>query len=307
MGIVAIDIGSNSLRAVRLQCLNLEIEERMEWIVGSGWGVDGGGAISPEVFKKVGTILCNIKERYPKDPKVAVATAAFRKARNGKESIEELQALCGFLIEIISPELESYYSAQGVAFGLERVGLDPQKFLLVDIGGGSTEIILKHRQELVTKSFDLGILSVAERYRSREEIHFGIKRKMGEIREYCHDIFEFFGKPKLFVGTGGTPTTVAALKLGLEYRTYDPLKVDGTRIDRNDIARAYKELLALSKEERARLVGTGREEAILAGLVLLEELFEKCGYAQMVVVDEGVREGLAIEECRRMERILTTI
>ena len=113
------------------------------------------------------------------------------------------------------------------------------------------------------------------------------------------DLFEFFGKPKLFVGTGGTPTTVAALKVGLDYESYDPLKVDGVKIGIKDVKSAYKRLISLPKEKRAKLVGTGREDAIIAGLVILEEMLDKCGYAQMVVMDEGVREGVALAFCEK--------
>ena len=295
---IGIDLGSNSLRMVRIDCKSLEILDRQEWIVRSAEELESKGIISKEAQNRIAQALCAIKERYD-DPIHAVATAAFRKASNAKEVIESFEKRCGIRVEVIDPEIESFYSAKGVEFGLARLGLDTQKFLVVDIGGGSTEIILKHRSELVTKSFDIGILTTIQKYRTKEEILFGIKKKMQLVRQHCLDLFEFFGKPKLFVGTGGTPTTVAALKVGLDYESYDPLKVDGVKIGIGDVKSAYKRLISLPKEKRAKLVGTGREDAIIAGLVILEEMLDKCGYAQMMVMDEGVREGVALAFCEK--------
>ncbi len=297
---IGVDIGSNSLRAVRIECENLQILDRFERIVRSAEELESSGKISEAAAKRIETALCEIKSHYPDEPIKAVATAAFRKATNTKEVLERIERSCGVKIEVISSELESFYSVKGVEFGLRRLGMKYEKFLLVDIGGGSTEIILKHRDELVTQSFDIGILTTIQKYQSKEKILLGIKQQMQQVREFCRDIFEFFGKPKLFVGTGGTPTTVAALKVGLDYESYDPLKVDGVVIDGTDIARAYKRLLALPKEERAKLVGTGREDAVMAGLVILEELLRVTAYPCMTVMDEGVREGVAIELCEKI-------
>jgi len=298
---IGVDLGSNTLRAVRIDCEELRILRRWEWIVRSAEELEREGIISKAAAERIREALCALRQEYPGEPIAAVATAAFRKAANAKELLEEIKKECGVSIQIIDAAQEAYYSARGIEFGLRRLGYDPQKFLAVDIGGGSTEIILKHRDELVSESFDIGILTTIQKYRTKEQILFGIKRKMELVRQHCLDLFEFFGKPKLFIGTGGTPTTVAALKLGLDYESYDPLKVDGTLIDRDDIQRAYRRLLTLPKERRAKLVGTGREDAIMAGLVILEEFLNKCGYGSMMVIDEGVREGVALEFCEKKE------
>lgn len=300
---VGVDLGSNSLRAVRIDCSTLEIIETKEWIVRTAEELEATGNIGQAAQKRIIEALCWLKEHWQGEAFHIVATAAFRKAKNAKEVVATIKQKCGFDVAIIPPELESYYSAKGAEFGLRRLGRHSQKFLLVDIGGGSTEIILKHRSELVAQSFPVGILTTIQKYRTKEEILFGIKKRMRSIREFCFDIFEVFGKPKLFLGTGGTPATVAALKVGLDYESYDPKKVDGVAISIDDVQEAYKRLVVLPKEQRAKLVGTGREDAIIAGLVILEELFKACGYSSMVVMDESVREGVALEFCEKKDKI----
>lgn len=293
---IAVDIGSNSLRAVKIDCDTLEPVFEREWIVRTAEELESRGVISDRAKERIKEALCQLREL---DEVKAVATEAFRRAKNAKEVIEEIKEACGVEIEVITPQLESYYSLRGVEYGLKRSGYDISKFVVADIGGGSTEIILKHKEEFVSKSFPIGILTTIERYKTKEEMVFGIKRELKEVKEYCLDLFELFGKPKVFVGTGGTPTTVAALKLGLTYESFDKKLVDGIEIGYEDIKRAYKKLFGLPKEERAKLVGTGREDAVMAGLVILEELMHVCGYGKMVVIDEGVREGLALEFCSK--------
>jgi exopolyphosphatase/guanosine-5'-triphosphate,3'-diphosphate pyrophosphatase len=300
---VGVDLGSNSLRAVRIDCESLEIIDAKEWIVRTAEELEATGKIGEAALERILEALCELKKRWSDEEFHVVATAAFRRAKNAKEVVAKIEERCGFEVEIIDPELESYYSAKGAEFGLRRLGQRADKFLLVDIGGGSTEIILKHRGELVAQSFPVGILTTIQKYRTKEEILFGIKKRMQSIRSFCQDIFELFGKPKLFLGTGGTPATVAALKVGLDYETYDPKKVDGVFIDLEDVKSAYKRLIVLPKEQRAKLVGTGREDAIIAGLVILEELMKKCEYSKMMVMDESVREGVALEFCEKKDKI----
>ncbi len=302
---VGIDIGSNSLRVVKIDCSSKEKLAEFERVVRTAEVLEQEEVISKDALDRIIAALKEAKEKIGFDSDVkAVATAAFRRAKNGKAAADTICEATGISVEIIDEEQECYYSAVGVEYGLERAGKRVEKFLLADIGGGSTEIILKSRSRLLFQSFPLGILTTIARYKSKEEIVFGIKKQMRSIREFLQDSFEFFGKPKIFVGTGGTPATVAALKLGMEYATYDAKRVSGSTIEMSDIQEAYRRLLRLAPQQRAQLVGTGREDAIMAGLVILEELCRIAGFKEMVVVDEGVREGVALELCKNRSKIV---
>ncbi len=296
-----IDLGSNSLRVIRIDCALEQKVGEYEKVIGTARGLEKRGIIEQEAVERICEALKEAKERIAFDlPLKAVATAAFRQAHNADEVIEEIKHCSNIEVEIISSEEECYYSARGVEFGLKQKGLDTQKFLMVDIGGGSTEVILKHRQELIFRSFPIGIVRAAQRYRSKDALIFGLKKELRAVKEFLSDIYEVFGKPKIFVGTGGTPATVAAMKLGMIYESYDARRVSGTTITREDIHKSYKKLIVLDAQQRAKIVGVGREEAIMAGLTILEELMDIAGFKEMVVSDVGVREGVALELCQKV-------
>lgn len=300
---IGIDIGSNSLRVVQIDCTHLKKTAEFEKVVRTAEKIEESGTISKEAVQRIVAALLEAKETIDfHDRYKAVATAAFRKAKNAKEVVQEIFEKTGIQIDIIDAQLESFYSAKGVEFGLLQAGIEAQKFLIADIGGGSTEIILKQRSGIVFESFPLGILTTIQKYTTKEAIVFGIKKEIARIKEYLCDIFEIFGKPKIFVGTGGTPATVAALKLGMDANSYDARRVSGATIDREDIEKAYRRLIILEPKKRAALVGTGREDAIIAGLVILEEILRVANYKEMVVVDEGVREGVALEICTNIKK-----
>ncbi len=297
-----IDIGSNSLRVARIECQSLELVGQYEKVVRTAEEIEKTKRIGQEALDRIVAALEEAKERIGFDELAkAVATAAFRMAQNSKEAVEYIKEHSGVEVEIIDEAKESYYSAKGVEYGLHRHGIDSQKFLLVDIGGGSTEVIVKHRNELIFQSFPIGILTTIQKYHTKEQIVFGIRRELGQVKEFLNDIYETFGKPKILVGTGGTPSTVAALKLGMVYETYDAWRVSGTTIDMQDIQKAYKRLILLDPKERSKLVGIGREDAIIAGLVILEEILRISGYKEMIVSDEGVREGVALDLCEHQD------
>ncbi|BCD68027.1 phosphatase [Nitratiruptor sp. YY09-18] len=297
---IGIDIGSNSLRVVKIDCKEMKKIAEFERVVRTAQDIEITSLISQAALERIVEALQEAKEIIGFDePYKAVATAAFRKAKNAREAIAFIYKKTGIEVEVIDPEQESLYSVAGVIFGLRSKGLPDKKFLMVDIGGGSTELVLKHRNDIIFRSFNFGILTVIQNFKTKEEIIFGIRRYMSDIKEFLQDAFELFGKPKIFVGTGGTPATVAALKLGLNYENYDASKVSGTTITLDDIENAYKKLILMPLQQRAKLVGIGREDAIIAGLVILEEIMKKAAFKEMVVSDEGVREGVALELCKQ--------
>jgi len=298
---IAIDIGSNSLRAVQIDCYSFKKIFEYEKIVQTAQDLISTKKISKIAVDKIVEAINEIKNSvdFTKDEVKAVATAAFRKALNKDEVIEEIRLKTGVDVEIIDPDLEGYYSAIAAQHTLASFGLEDEKFLLCDIGGGSTEFVFKHRDEIVTKSFNLGIVTAWERYKNIDQLKIGIKKYMNEIKIFLKDLYEIFSKPKRFVATGGTPTTIAAIKKGLNYKTYDSKIVNGTVIFPIDIDNALRKLLALSKKERAKLVGEGREDYIIAGVLILKEIMRVADFDEIFVCDDGVREGVAIAECKK--------
>ncbi len=296
-----IDIGSNSLRAVRLDCMSLKKVAEFEKVVRTADGLSKSGKISEAAIERIVAALLEAKEKIGFDlPLKAVATAAFRKALNAKEAVEQIQKACNIRVDIIDEEQECFYSLRGVEYALAREYTYREKFVAIDIGGASTEVMLKYKDRVLCQSFSLGILTTIQKYKTKEQILFGIKKEVAKIKEFLNDAYEIFGKPKILAATGGTPTTVAAVKLGLDANSYSAQRVSLQKIDAKDIQRSWQILSRLDSKKRAQIVGVGREDAILAGIVILQELLYCSGFKEMVVVDEGVREGVALSLCNKI-------
>ena len=299
---IAIDIGSNSLRVVQIDCYDLKKIFEYEKIVQTADNIEKSKIISKDAVRRIINALLEVKELidFSKDEVKAVATAAFRKALNKDEVIKEIEEKTGIVVEIIDPELEGYYSSLAAEHTLAKLGLDTEKFLLCDIGGASTEFVIKNKDEIVTKSFDFGIVTVGQRYKNSKDIIFGIKKYLENVKIFLNDVYEIMSKPKRFVVTGGTPTTVAAIKKGFDYKSYNSDKIDGTILFPIDIDNALNKLQSIDKKKRAKIVGKGREDFIIAGVIILKEIMRVADFDEVLVSDAGVREGVALAGCRKI-------
>ena len=299
---IAIDIGSNSLRVLKFDCENFKKVFEFEKIVRTADNLEKTKVISNEAIQRIIDAINEAKTKidFSNESIKAVATAAFRKALNAKEVVDEIKEKTGIKVDIIDGETESFYSASAVEHRLKKLGLDSKRFLLADIGGGSTELIFKKNSDLVAQSFDFGIVTIAQKYKTEEKILYGIKKHLEDVKIFLKDVYELMGKPKRFIATGGTPTTIAAIKLGMDYESYDSDKINGVVLFPIDLDSALKKLLLMSAKERAKIVGVGREDLIIAGVLILKELMKTAGFDEVLVSDDGVREGVAIEECKRL-------
>ena len=104
-------------------------------------------------------------------------------------------------------------------------------------------------------------------------------------------------KPQTFVATAGTPTTVASFLQGFDYENYDYKKINGTILTTVQIEDALKQLIEMSEEERIRWVGTGRADLIVAGILMFVEIVKIFGFDEVLVIDDGLREGVALSLC----------
>jgi len=169
--------------------------------------------------------------------------------------------------------------------------------VLVDIGGGSTELIFEYANETVSKSFPVGIVTIAQSYETLENIEQVLPREMLDMQMFCAEMLATKGKPSSFIATAGTPTTVAAMKLGFNYETYDAVKINGTTLQKEELDFYLKKLLSMPFEEREIAVGTGRSDLIAAGILIYKQLYTMLEFENCVVIDDGLREGVALEMC----------
>lgn len=296
---IAIDLGSNSLRMIRRDCETKEFTHEYEKIVKTAERLHSEGIISPEAVKR---ILQGFKEAsesfdFKNEPCVAVTTEAMRRASNAQEVLDTIEQEIGVRFEIIGAHKEADLTLLGVETRLEDLGFRGS-FLLVDIGGASTEIIFKKGNLRESKSFPVGIVTMASKYPSRSELNDHLVSELSQIRAYAHEYYKREDKPDFFVATAGTPTTIAAFKQGMTYDSYEADRINGSTLNNFDCINALQDLLALSFDERARYVGVGREELIISGVMIYASLFRLLDYETSVIIDDGLREGLAISACQ---------
>jgi exopolyphosphatase/guanosine-5'-triphosphate,3'-diphosphate pyrophosphatase len=298
--IIAIDLGSNSLRILKIACQTKENLGEFHKTVKTADGLAQTGKINDEAIKRV---IVAIKEAQEKldfsNAKIkAVTTEAIRQAKNGLEVLIEIKNQTGVPFEVIDGDAEAKYALKAVQNRLEILEQKPQNFMLVDIGGGSTEILFYYGEEkYYSQSFKVGIVTVTQKYNDLDAIAKAIPEVMMPMRKYYNDMVEEHGALELFIATAGTPTTIAAMKLGMDYETYDSKRIHGTTLSQDDLAQKLEALLAMSKEERVKAVGVGRDDLIASGVLIYDELYNISGFQTSMVIDDGIREGIAFDEC----------
>ena len=120
------------------------------------------------------------------------------------------------------------------------------------------------------------------------------------MKAFLEEVYAVCDRINLFVATAGTPTTIAAMKLGMDYAHYDSSKINGTLLTQVDLLAQGNKLLEMNSEERKRAVGVGREDLIVTGIKIFDAIYTLLGMEEAVVIDDGLREGVAADLCLRL-------
>ena len=232
-----------------------------------------------------------------------VATSAVRDAQNRDEFLDLVKREAHVQIEIISGEEEARRTMLGIRSDLPD---DVTDLLALDIGGGSTELIL-HRlgQPIVARSMDIGVVRLSER------ILYGDPPTLEEVRQACEWIrneteaaIEGMPLPSslTFVGTAGTITSLASMAQQLP--AYKPARIHNYILNLETVKGLEAQLLSRSKAQREGMPGLerGREEVIAAGVIILRTVMETLGMSECLVSDLGLREGVLIDLNQRTAR-----
>lgn len=228
----------------------------------------------------------------------AVTTAAMRMASNRTEVLERIEEASGIRFEVIDADREAFYTLKAVRARLASLKIDSRSLAMIDIGGGSTEVIFYQNGERISQSFPVGIVTIAQQCGGPEEVRYLLEEKLFDVRQFVRDYYAVHGRADTFVTTAGTPTTIAAFLQGMTYSNYDPERINGFVLTREDCEHALCDLLRLDEKTRSIYVGVGRETLIVAGVVIVEAFYDVLGFERSVVIDDGVREGVAISACQ---------
>lgn len=299
MNIAVIDIGTNTL-------LLLIVDEQLKRVVDLcrfgrlGKGLDASGNLAPESIAKSLEICREYRrvmdEHGVKAPAV-IATQALREARNGDEFVNPAQEILGGTIEIIGGAREANLAYTSVAQAFPNLAGTP--YVVVDVGGGSTELIVTDGKRVVSAvSVPIGAVRLTERHLkhdppTRDEalaLQADIDRHLGPLALPI-------GLP--LIGTAGTATTMAAVVL--ELTTYDPDKVTGLRLDPERVTQLRDTMLAKSTAERKAMPGVEpqRADVIAAGIAIYARALARVHAPVMITCDRGIRWGLAVELASR--------
>lgn len=296
---IAIDLGSNTLRVLEYDCTTGRQTAQFEKVVKTADGLAQYGVINDDAVKRVISAIQEAQKQIDFSSSLvkAVTTEAVRRAGNSEEVLSRIKKETGVHFDIISGEEEARLTLLAVKHRLSVLQDTSESFVLIDIGGGSTELIFHYGNETISKSFPVGIVTIAQTHGTLEKIEKVLHTEMAEMQLFCDQIYKNKGKIATFVATAGTPTTVAAMKLGQNYETYDASKINGISLEMVELDFYLKKLLSMPFEKREIAVGTGRSDLIAAGILIYKQLFTLLGFESCIVIDDGLREGVAIEAC----------
>jgi exopolyphosphatase/guanosine-5'-triphosphate,3'-diphosphate pyrophosphatase len=301
MKYASIDIGTNTVLL-----MIAELSDRIEEIYDTaiitrlGEGLKQTGFLSTNAMERTLNALrhykavaddCRVKEI------LCVGTAALREAKNADTFVELVKRELSLTVRVISEHDEAYYTYLSVREGMINA---TQDMVIIDIGGGSTEIIFGDRANFIDfVSLPVGSVKLTEMFikhdpPTEDEIIF--------LRDYIRSFLRLpFGENvKVIVGTAGTVTTLGSIGIGLY--EWDKEKIHGTMMKREHIDDVVHQLLKRAARERAHLPGMekGREDIIPQGIIILQEVMEYLGADELMIDANGVRHGVLCEKLESM-------
>ncbi|WP_136525159.1 Ppx/GppA phosphatase family protein [Geomonas ferrireducens] len=220
----------------------------------------------------------------------AVATSAVRDAKNGAEFCRRVQEETGITLEVIDGNEEAILTLRGVASILDNKDEDLAVF---DVGGGSTEYTLAALQQpLFSRSLPIGVVRLTEGKGSVAAMEEKVRRELEGLKRELQGEghLERFAAATL-VGTAGTATTLAAIDLGMT--DYDYRRVNNYTLPLAKVEAMFERLLPLTPQERLRVPGLepGREDLIVAGMLVVLTTMRVFGFGSFKVSDSGLLEG----------------
>lgn len=291
--LAAIDVGSNTVRMLlaTIEGGRLQPERYFRRITRLCGGSTAAG-LAPEsvartmhAIDEIATLFADYRPRRVR----IVGTEALRSAANGGEVAAEIARRCGYPLEILSGAEEASLSAAGVLAGTTP---PPVHCVIFDIGGGSTEFIVRSEgNNRYFRSYPLGVVRLSEAGNRSEALQQRL------LEDFSHDLtrggwFELAAAPECeLVGTAGTVTTLAAMLL--QMREYDWRRVNNYRMNRAELALLLERIAVMTPRQREELPGVeeGRGDLILPGLQLVLGIMHALRKETLRVSDFGLLEG----------------
>ena len=299
--VAAVDLGTNSTRLLVADVEGELLDEivRRLTITRLGEGVDERRRLLPVPIARVRNTLADYRrelEELGATRTLAIGTSALRDAENGEAFLGEIEWSYGFETRLLDGIEEASMMLRGVAAGREgRL----EETLLVDIGGGSTELVVSQNGAVPEAvSLDVGCVRVTERFFASDP---PTPDELAAAARHVREILPV--RPaRTAIGVAGTVTTLATLDLGDD--EYEPQRTHGHRISRAAVDRELDRLAAMTLEERLAVPGIepGRAPVIVAGLVILREVLDAYDLPEIEVSERDILHGAALAAAELPER-----
>jgi len=295
--IAAIDLGSNSSRLLIADILGEEfnILEKSHVVTKMAEGLEENGFISDDsrkrVIKTLKTFLKQIK-KHEVSQVFAVGTAAMRDSTNTNEFIDEIKRKIDIEVEVITGQQEGIITSLGVLHFMENL----QNYLIVDIGGRSTEFIYEDNNKVISHSIDLGVVTLTEKYFSElPATKDKIIKAEQEVLEKVNNLK--IPNSKLLIGVAGTATSLGSIYL--EQDRFDESEVHNIEISQLELINIKNMIRDFNEPEiiiKFKGVDPKRAKTITSGIVILENIMKRYENSSIIISKNDILEGLILKK-----------
>jgi len=296
--VAAIDCGTNSIRLLIADISDGKFREvyRTMEIVRLGQGVDKNKNFDPDAIKRTLAAVSTFSNEIGRRGVSAIrfcATSATRDAQNRELFIDGVEKILGVTPEVISGEEEANLSFLGA---VREMHSSDAPYLVVDIGGGSTEFVFGDSVVESARSVNIGCVRMSERHlNSQPATSESIEAAIVDIDTAIAQAAEIvpIKSAKTLVAVAGTATTVAAAALGLE--SYDRYAIHLSRISASKVSEISKMFLGMTRDQIAALgyMHPGRVDVISAGALVLDRVLKQSGATEFVASESDILDGIA--------------
>ncbi|MGA4841461.1 exopolyphosphatase [Streptomyces sp. G45] len=306
--VAAVDCGTNSIRLLVADADPatgelVDLDRRMQ-IVRLGQGVDRTGRLAPEALERTFAACRDyaaVIKAHGAERVRFVATSASRDAENRADFVSGVLDILGVEPEVISGDQEAEFSFTGATRELAGRADLATPYLVVDLGGGSTEFVVGDGRVRAARSVDIGCVRMTERHLVRdgavteppaEDRIAAIRADVAAALDLVEETVPL-REAHTLVGLAGTVTTVAAMALGL--KEYDSAAIHHSRIPYEQVSEVVARLVRSTHAERAAIgvMHPGRVDVIVAGAVVLLAIMDRIGAREVVVSEHDILDGIA--------------
>ena len=295
--LASIDLGSNSTRLliaeVDDQGFNVLIRKHV--VTKMSENIEQTGVISTEAFKRVNSTLRDFKKLLianDVDDVFVVGTAALRDAKNSDEIIQNIRKKYDFEVEVLSGHEEGITTSIGVLHFMQNT----ENFLIIDIGGRSTEFIYEFDNKIISKSLNLAVVTLSEKYFSNlpigqeliDEAKLKIETELSQL-----DIKD----KKNVIGVSGTALSLASIFI--DQQNFNEEELHEIKIDIDNIQAINKRILKMTEAEiitKFRGIDPKRASTITSGIFLLEIILSNYSNSAIIISKNDILEGLILKK-----------